>query len=171
MSFSLFLPPCLPPPHPSRSCSLSRSLSAPSSSLSLSRSLSLSLSEADFNCDQNAESATKEEKKRFPRESTAHCKNPQGGKIFGSFNTTSGPKYAHSNSQWEIYSCSWKLQRSGFTACRPCKLCPISQNMPAPKRALDMKYTNHILCASQHKQAVLGDPRVLWESYGVLLSA
>lgn len=127
------IPPSLPPPP----------LPLPPS-LSFSLSRFLSLRQIHFNCDQNDESVTKE-KKRFPRESTAHCKNPQGGKIFGSFNTTSRPKYAHSNSQWEIYSCFWKLQRSGFTACRPCKLCPISQNMPAPKRALDMKYTNHIL--------------------------
>ena len=103
-------------------------------------------------------SATREKEERFPREGTAHCKDPQGGKIFGSFNTVTRLAYAHPNSQLEIYSCFWKLQRYGFTACRWCRLCPISQNMPAPKRALEMKYMNHILYASQYEQAVFWDP-------------
>jgi hypothetical protein len=30
-----------------------------------------------------------------------------------------GLKHVHTNSQWKIYGCFWKMQRYGFTAYRP----------------------------------------------------
>lgn len=124
--------------------------------------LSHSLRWIHFNCDQNEESATREE--RFPREGTPRREN------VGSFNRAPRPECAHTNSQWEIYSCLGKVQRYGSAACRWCRLCPISQSMPAPKRALEMKCMNHILCASQYEQAVFRNPGLLRESHDRLLS-
>lgn len=123
--------------------------------------LSLSLRRAHFNCDQNEESATLGE---VPKRGYA-----QEGNV-GSFNRAPRPECAHTNSQWEMYSCLGKVQRYGSAACRWCRLCPISQSMPAPKRALEMKCMNHILCASQYEQAVFRDPGLLRESHDRLLS-
>lgn len=122
-----------------------------------------------FNCDQNKESATKEKEERFPRAGMPAAETPSKGNA-GNFITAPRPEGAHTNSQWEIYSCLGKVPSYGSAACRWCRLCPTSQGMPAPKRALEMKCMNHVLCASQYEQAVSRDPALLRELHDGLLS-
>jgi hypothetical protein len=71
----------------------------------------------------------------------------------------------HTTSWWELYVCLGNLQSYGFTACRPCLWCPISQNLAAPRWAVEMKYMNHT--ADQCKQAAFGDSRLLWDPHVV----